>query len=497
MALGLTPYQIIEKGTHPQLVIADEWERVELKKIASVQNGYAFSSKLFNRTEGMPLIRIRDIFSVETENFYLGEYNEDFVVNKGDIIIGMDGDFKVSKWPGNKGLLNQRVCRIHFNSAYYEKAFLFICIQPYLNAIHSETSAVTVKHLSSRTISDIPFPLPPLPIQRAIVAKIEELFSDLDKGIADLKKAQDQLKIYRQAVLKKAFEGELTKEWRNSNTYTMQDFLQKLKLEKLKAIKEKLIPKGEYFPKYESKDLTYNPPQNWITLPWKTLCANNKYAMKRGPFGSALKKEFFVEKGIVVYEQGHAINDEPYRHRYYITNEKFKELKAFETKAGDMIISCSGVTLGRICLLPEDADIGVINQALLKIDMDESIMLKRYFIQLFRSGSFQRLIFQKSLGSAMPNMVGMAELKEIPIPIPPIEEQHQILKEIESRLSVCYKVEESITESLEKAKALRQSILKKAFEGTLLSTAEIAKCKQAEDYEPASVLLAKIKKEKS
>jgi type I restriction enzyme S subunit len=68
MALGLTPHQIIEKGIHPQLVIADEWERVELKKIASVQNGYAFSSKLFNRTEGMPLIRIRDIFSVETEN---------------------------------------------------------------------------------------------------------------------------------------------------------------------------------------------------------------------------------------------------------------------------------------------------------------------------------------------------------------------------------------------------------------------------------------------
>jgi len=339
-------------------------------------------------------------------------------------------------------------------------------------------------------------PLAPLPEQRYIVAKIEELFSDLDKGIAVLKKAQDQLKVYRHAVLKKAFEGELTKDWRVINSYTMHDFLENLKVEKQTAIKEKLISKGEYFPKYVSKDLTYKVPENWITLPWKTLGANNKYAMKRGPFGSALKKEFFVEKGVVVYEQGHAINDEPYRHRYYITNEKFKELKAFETKPGDMIISCSGVTLGRICLLPDDADVGVINQALLKLDMDESIMLKPYFIQLFRSGSFQRLIFQKSLGSAMPNMVGMAELKEIPIPIPPIEEQHQILKEIESRLSVCDKVEESITESLEKAKALRQSILKKAFEGTLLSEEEIAACKAAPDYEPASVLLKKIKAEK-
>ena len=63
MAIGLTPYQIIEKGTHPQLVIAEDWTRVELKHIASVQNGFAFSSKLFNHSEGVPLIRIRDIFS--------------------------------------------------------------------------------------------------------------------------------------------------------------------------------------------------------------------------------------------------------------------------------------------------------------------------------------------------------------------------------------------------------------------------------------------------
>jgi type I restriction enzyme S subunit len=76
------------------------------------------------------------------------------------------------------------------------------------------------------------------------------------------------------------------------------------------------------------------------------------------------------------------------------------------------------------------------------------------------------------------------------------KEQHQIVQEIESRLSVCDKVEESISESLEKAKALRQSILKKAFEGTLLSEEEIAACKAAPDYEPASVLLEKIKAEK-
>lgn len=87
-------------------------------------------------------------------------------------------------------------------------------------------------------------------------------------------------------------------------------------------------------------------------------------------------------------------------------------------------------------------------------------------------------------------------IKQIKIPLPTIQEQHQIVREIESRLSVCDKVEESIAESLEKAKALRQSILKKAFEGKLLSEAEIEKCKEEKDYEPASVLLERIKAEK-
>ena len=103
--------------------------------------------------------------------------------------------------------------------------------------------------------------------------------------------------------------------------------------------------------------------------------------------------------------------------------------------------------------------------------------------------------FVKTDGVNQSNINGN-KLSNYPIPICSILEQLQIVQEIESRLSVCDKVEESITESLEKAKALRQSILKKAFEGSLLSEEEIAKCKAAKDYKPASVLLEKIKAEK-
>jgi type I restriction enzyme S subunit len=96
---------------------------------------------------------------------------------------------------------------------------------------------------------------------------------------------------------------------------------------------------------------------------------------------------------------------------------------------------------------------------------------------------------------AQPSL-SMGTIRQAPIAFPSLEEQHQIVQEIESRLSVCDKVEQSISEGLEKAKALRQSILKKAFEGTLLSAKEKAACKAAPDYEPASVLLERIKAEK-
>ncbi len=383
------------------------------------------------------------------------------------------------------------------NTSILTKFFLYNINSPNSRRkIEELQSGTTRKRISRKNLATITFPLAPLPEQRAIVNKIEKLFSELDNGINNLKKAKEKLEIYRQAVLKKAFEGELTKGWREKNLYKMDIFLDDLKKEKEEAIKSKLISNSNYFPEYKEDELIYKIPDNWVCIPWKTITSNNKYAMKRGPFGSSLKKEFFVDQGIVVYEQGHAINDDPYRHRYFITEEKFKELKAFEVKGGDMIISCSGVTLGRICLLPDDADLGIINQALLKIDLDEKIMLKKYFILLFRSESFQRLIFEKSLGTAMPNMVGMTELKEIPIPIPSIHEQQQIINEIEARLSVCDNILTNIDEGLEKAEALRQSIIKKAFEGRLLNNEELEACRKESDWEPAEKLLDRIKNEK-
>ncbi|KUJ50918.1 restriction endonuclease subunit S [Chryseobacterium sp. JAH] len=489
----------------------EDWIECTIKDISKIINGDRgknYPSRTHYVSNGLPFVsagNINDSNKLEKSSLnFISQERFDLLkggfLKQGDILFCIRGSLgKLAIYDLDiDGAIASSLVIVRRLKSVEEKYLLYylssFSIKLFINEFNNGTAQ---PNLSAKDFSNFKFPLPPLPEQRAIVKKLESLFSSLDAGVADLKKAQQQLKIYRQSVLKKAFEGEMTKGWREKNSYNMDDFLQELKNKKVTAIKEKLISKGDYFPNYKLEQLNFTTPNSWLSLPWKTLTSNRKYALKRGPFGSALKKDFFVESGTVVYEQGHAINDDPYRHRYFITPEKFEELKAFAVGAGDLIISCSGATLGRICLLPEDAEVGVINQALLKVDLDEEVILKKYFLILFRSESFQRLIFSKALGSAMPNMVGMEELKEMPIPIPSILEQKEIVKQIESRLSVCDSIEQNIKESLVKAEALRQSILKKSFEGNLLTAQQLAECKQAADYEPASVLLERIKAEQN
>src|SRR6266487_450840 len=153
---------LLASSDNPLLSSHSSWERVPLGLIASVQNGGPFKSSLFSTDRGLPLIRIRDLQHTSTACLYDGPYDPAFLVQPGDLLVGMDGDFRVARWTGRPGLLNQRVCRIVVRSEYYDARLLELALQGYVDAIHKSTSSQTVTHLSSRTIEAIPLPLPPL-----------------------------------------------------------------------------------------------------------------------------------------------------------------------------------------------------------------------------------------------------------------------------------------------------------------------------------------------
>ena len=145
----------------------------------------------------------------------------------------------------------------------------------------------------------------------------------------------------------------------------------------------------------------------------------------RGPFGGSLKKEIFVSEGYRVYEQQDAIYGAEADGRYYITDEKFDEMSRFAINDGDFIISCSG-TIGRIYRLPTNSERGVINQALLKVTVDESRVHPDFFLQYFRWDKFQQSITDDTQGGAIKNLIGMELFKKTKLKSPSISEQTSI-----------------------------------------------------------------------
>lgn len=212
--------------------------------------------------------------------------------------------------------------------------------------------------------------------------------------------------------------------------------------------------------------------------------------MKAGPFGSSLKKEFYTESGYKIYGQEQVIANNHEIGDYYVNQEKYNSLINCAIKPYDILISLVG-TVGKVLVLPENCEDGIINPRLVKITLNklyDSIFFKYYF-----ESTFLKSLYSLKAHGATMDILNLGIIKELPYPSCSKQEQNQIVKEIESRLSVCNKVEKDIIMAIERSRNLRQSILKKAFEGMLLSQAELAKCKQVKDYEPASVLLERIK----
>jgi len=447
MALGKKPIEIVNEGKHQLLVKAKHWDRIFLREVAKVQNGFAFSSKYFVKTGGYPLIRIRDIDNISTVDQYKGEYSDEYVVRKGDILIGMDGDFNAAIWKGNEALLNQRVCRVIPFGEKYDTKFLYLCLQPYLNAINEETSSVTVKHLSSRTIEEIPLPYPSLIEQQGIVSKIEELFSELDKGVEQLKTAQQQLKTYRQSVLKWAFEGRLTND-------DVQD--------------------GEL-------------PEGWKWRSIKEICDTKR----KCSYGVLVPGEH-VENGITLLRVGD-IDDNgkiAQKDMKKISPAIAAKFKRTFLEGGEVVISLVGA-IGRTAVVPVSLKGANTARAVGVIPVSKDISAN--FIELMLRSPDKIKEHNDSSHEVARKTLNLEDVVKSKIPIPSIDEQNEIVQAVESRFSVADKLEESINQSLQQAEALRQSILKQAFEGKLVTeTVKPAAFKPKKEYFHQCQILAYI-----
>jgi len=177
-----------------------KWNLVKLKEVTKVLSGYAFNSQNFNSELGIPLIRIRDLKTHEPVTKYSGEYKENYIVENGDLLISMDGEFNAVLWRGGKSLLNQRVCKLYdFKNCINE--YIYWVIKKPLKIIEDNTPYTTVKHISTKQILDIVIPLPPLNVQSQIVERIKENEKQIAEKSAAIK------------ILKSSIENELDNMW--------------------------------------------------------------------------------------------------------------------------------------------------------------------------------------------------------------------------------------------------------------------------------------------
>ncbi len=182
------------------------WEYIALSSVCKVQNGFAFNSKLFNESNnGLPLIRIRDIKRGYSLTYTSEICSDEFFVEDGDMLIGMDGDFNIGEWKGGHALLNQRVCKLIPSEKILAK-FIFYFIPEALQRINDKTAFSTVKHLSSKQVNAILLPNLPLSEQQSIVDYLDSTFAKIDAIKANAEKALDEAKALFQASLKEMLE---------------------------------------------------------------------------------------------------------------------------------------------------------------------------------------------------------------------------------------------------------------------------------------------------
>ena len=296
------------------------------------------------------------------------------------------------------------------------------------------TPAIKGKTLNKTLINQLKVPFPPLSEQSRIAAKIAQLFALLRKVESSTQQYAKLQTLLKSKVLDLAMRGKLVEQDPHDEPASV--LLERIKTEKEQLVKKGKIRKSKSLPPITEDEKLFNLPQGWTWVKLNDVLALENGAIRRGPFGSSLKKSFFVPKSedtYKVYEQGNAINHTINYGSYYISYQKYEELQSFSIRPGDIIISGAG-TIGKTYILPSNSPKGVINQALIRVRLNEQLISKEYFLFAFKQKV--GLINKQAKGTAIKNMFSVTHMKnDLVWALPPLAEQKRITKKIQNILS--------------------------------------------------------------
>lgn len=307
--------------------------------------------------------------------------------------------------------------------------------------------------------------LPPVGEQRRIVAKIEELFSDLDAGVAALERVRANLKRYRSAVLKAAVEGRLTDEWRTRHPNARSNAPRSLPPNSAGKKRAGRLWGAGFVPELTSEERS-QVPTTWTWTKVKDLGPNPEEVVQVGPM--SMKSSEFAESGIPVLNVGCIKWDWIDESKLDFLPETIaSRFDRYRVRSGDVLFTRSG-TVGRCAVASGEQDGWLMTFHLLRARPDPSMCQPRFLRMLFEGASHIRR--QRENGSVGSTRAGFNTnlLASLDVPLPPFAEQSEIVAEVDRRLSVADAAEKEVEHALQRAARLRQAILKRAFEGKLV-----------------------------
>lgn len=404
-------YKLVKWHYGEEIEIPEDWEYEELTSKIKILSGFSFKSEFFNEEKGMPLIRIRDLSNDITETFYTGDYEEEYIVHEGDLLVGMDGEFKPYLWKGKDALLNQRVCKLTTNNKTLDQKLLYYIIGKELLHYELINVGTTVIHISKSDIEKIVIPYPPIREQQ----KISYILSNVDVLIS----SYDDI-IKKTKVLKKDLMHQL-----------LTKGIGHTKFKKVKSL----------FGNYEEI------PHEWELCKLKNLCNKIGDGIHSTPNYVDSSDFYFINGNnlingsIIFFDSTKNVDEDEYL--------KYK----LDLNENTVFLSING-TIGNVAFYNNEKI--VLGKSICYINCNEKLNNK-FLSYLLKSYYWARYISRELTGTTISNL-SLASIRNFPIQLPKKEEQNYIaiilsnvdynIKELESKKTVLEKLKKGLMQKL-------------------------------------------------